>query len=287
MPPPATAKIRIGAWCVDPTAGQMSRGGKVIRVEARTLRLLVDLAEHAGEVVSIDDLLDRVWAGVIITPDSVYQAVASLRRLLGDDPRRPSYVATVPRLGYRMVASVAPWTDTAPAETRGARARWVAAGLAATLALLGVVLVLGQVARGRHAAAAAQSVASVGVLEILDLTDTMDQEIRVAEMTEGLIDKIGKNPRLRTPGPRSSYRLKGKHLSTVDAAKALGVAYLLDWSIHSAGPKLRIESRLMRGDTGFIIWTQTYVRPPGEMPQVEDDIASRLARSLAPDPGRR
>src|ERR1700759_3046182 len=99
---PTSAKLRIGAWCVDPTAGQISRGGDVVRLEARTLRLLLDLAQHAGQVVSIDDLLDRVWAGVIVTPDSVYQAVASLRRLLGDDPRRPSYIATVPRLGYRL-----------------------------------------------------------------------------------------------------------------------------------------------------------------------------------------
>ena len=43
------------------------------------MRLLLCLAEHAGEVVSIDDLLDQVWSGVTVTPDSVYQAVASLR----------------------------------------------------------------------------------------------------------------------------------------------------------------------------------------------------------------
>jgi transcriptional activator of cad operon len=280
-----SAKIRIGAWCVDPAAGQMSRAGKVVRVEARTLRLLQDLADHAGEVVSIDDLLDRVWSGVIVTPDSVYQAVASLRRLLGDDPRKPAYIATVPRLGYRLVAPVAPWTDSPLAPRRGRRAWWVGAALAAVLALLGAVLVFGQIARARHAAA--HAIASVGVLQILDLTDTMDQEILVTEMTEGLIDRIGKNPRLRTPGPRSSYRLKGQHLSTVDAAKALGVAYLLDWSVHSAGPRLRIETRLMRGDTGFIIWSQTYVRPPNEMFLVEDDIAGHVARSLVPDPARR
>jgi transcriptional activator of cad operon len=80
------------------------------------MRLLLCLAQRAGEVVSIDDLLDEVWSGVVVTPDSVYQAVASLRRLLGDDARQPAYIATVPRLGYRMVATVGPWVDesTAP-----------------------------------------------------------------------------------------------------------------------------------------------------------------------------
>ena len=72
------------------------------------MRLLLCLAEHVGEVVSIDDLLDQVWSDVTVAPDSVYQAVTSLRRLLGDDPKQPIYIETVPRLGYRMVAEVSP-----------------------------------------------------------------------------------------------------------------------------------------------------------------------------------
>ena len=75
------------------------------------MRLLLCLAEHAGDVVSIDELLKEVWSGVIVTQDSVYQAVASLRRQLGDDAKEPAYIATVPRLGYRMVATVSPWAD--------------------------------------------------------------------------------------------------------------------------------------------------------------------------------
>ena len=86
--------LRVGAWCVNPAAGQISRDGETARVEARTMRLLLCLAEHAGEVVSIDDLLNQVWPGISVSPDSVYQAVASLRRLLGDDPKQPTYIAT-------------------------------------------------------------------------------------------------------------------------------------------------------------------------------------------------
>jgi len=107
--------LQIGAWRVDPRTGQLSREGEMVRVEARTLRLLLYLAQRAGEVVSLDELLDQVWSGVVVTPDSVYQGVASLRRILGDDPKQPTYIATVPRLGYRMVANVGPWVDGAEA----------------------------------------------------------------------------------------------------------------------------------------------------------------------------
>jgi transcriptional activator of cad operon len=78
---------------------------------------------------------NQVWPEVTVTPDSVYQAVASLRRLLGDDPKQPSYIATVPRLGYRMVATVSPWTDQPVAPIASpAIPRWKWATTAAVLA---------------------------------------------------------------------------------------------------------------------------------------------------------
>ncbi|MGA2852281.1 MAG: winged helix-turn-helix domain-containing protein [Terracidiphilus sp.] len=109
---PASTALLIGAWRFNPASGEISREGETIRLEARTLRLLLCLAVHSGEIVSVDALLDQVWTGVNVSQDSVYQAVASLRRLLGDDPRQPTYIATVPRLGYRMVAKVEPWVES-------------------------------------------------------------------------------------------------------------------------------------------------------------------------------
>jgi len=289
MNSPATVKLRIGAWCVDPIAGQISRGGEVVRVEARTLRLLLDLAGHAGEVVSIEDLLDRVWAGVIVTPDSVYQAVASLRRLLGDDPKDPSYIVTVPRLGYRLVAEVGPWADRplSPMSRPPARTLTVLAMVAvAGLVVLAAALVSQQSAGDRRAAAA-QPV-SVGVLPFLDLTDTMDQEALVDDMTEGLADRLSKDPTLRTPGFRASFELKGKHATLADAARRLGVAYVVDGSLRKSGDHVRVAARLMRADNGFVVWSQTYDQPVGDLPALQSAIAGGVAAALAgrrPRPG--
>ena len=113
MKPPTM--LRIGDWFVDPVSSQITRNGEMLPLDVRSMRLLLCLADRAGDVVSIDDLLDHVWAGVSVTPDSVYQAVASLRRVLGDGPRQPTYIATVPRLGYKLVASVAPCVNQDPA----------------------------------------------------------------------------------------------------------------------------------------------------------------------------
>ena len=64
-----------------------------------------------GQVVSVEQLLDQVWKDVIVTPNSVYHAVATLRRILGDDAKNPTYIANTLRRGYRLVAPVVPWTD--------------------------------------------------------------------------------------------------------------------------------------------------------------------------------
>src|SRR5579862_9127568 len=110
MPAPMDTPLRIGEWRVDPSLDQITQGGKTVKLEPRAMRVLVCLAEHAGQVVSVDQLFDAVWKDVVVTPDSVYQAVAGLRRALGDTTKEPAYIANVLRRGYRLVAPVSPWT---------------------------------------------------------------------------------------------------------------------------------------------------------------------------------
>jgi transcriptional activator of cad operon len=271
------------------------------------MRLLICLADRAGEVVSIDDLLEQVWSGVIVTPDSVYQAVALLRRLLGDDPRQPAYIATVPRLGYRMVANVSPWVDQAVAPaaenltesihdtTRGGstgghnRQVWTLISAGAVLALALVVgFVLygklgGTVVRAASAQAAALGQNSVAVLPFLDLTsESMDQEYFADGMTEELIDRLSKIPGLRVPPPTSSFYFKGKKVPIADIAKSLGVAYVLDGSLRKSGSTMRVAARLVRADTGFVVWTETYDRRMDDGLKVQDDIAGEVIRALGP-----
>ena len=286
--------LRVGAWCVDPTAGQISRNGETIRVDARVMRLLQYLAERSGQVVSVDELLDRVWSGVVVTPDSVYQAVASLRRTLGDDPRQPTYIANVPRLGYRMVAPVSPWVDpvstgelqnaTDPsARSSPNRRRMLLAGVALGLVLLAAsVLFIGRGADDATAVtpATGTSPSSVAVLAFLDLTEEMDQEYFGDAMTEDLIDLLSKNQGLRVAPPRSSFAFKGKQATVGEIAAALGVAYVLDGSLRESGSTLRVTARLVRADGEFIVWSQSYDRPLDDLPMIRDDIASHVVQAL-------
>src|SRR5579859_796284 len=108
MPEETIKRFRLGPWLVDPMLDTISRDGAVVKLEPRAMRLLSCLAKRAGEVSTIQELLDECWRGVVVTSQSVYQAVAQLRSALGDNPLNPTYIASIPRRGYRLVAPVIP-----------------------------------------------------------------------------------------------------------------------------------------------------------------------------------
>ncbi|WP_433972562.1 winged helix-turn-helix domain-containing protein [Tunturiibacter lichenicola] len=308
-----TTMLRIGTWCVNPTSGQISRDGETARLEARTMRLLLCLAEHAGEVVSIDDLLNQAWSGVAVSSDSVYQAVASLRRLLGDDPKQPTYIATVPRLGYRMVATVSPWTEepAIPPSTQAiapavypmpseieaidavplnapnlglhSRALW-AVGAVVCLAIAVDFLPRAHTANHSHeespVATPVQAQKFIAVLPFSDLTEGMKEGEFADGMTEELIDKLSKLPGLHVPSPTSSFYYRDKEMPVADIARALGVVYILDGSVRKSGARVRVAARLVRADNGYVIWSETYDRPFHDLLMVQDDIAGEVTKAL-------
>jgi transcriptional activator of cad operon len=301
----ATTQLRVGAWRVDPISSEISQGDQIVRIEARTMRLLLCLAERAGEVVSLDELLNQVWAGVIVTPDSVYQAIATLRRYLADDPKEPVYIATVPRLGYRMVAPVAPWIDT-PAcgmdrsseptaamavlpttgRTRANRRHgYVASVVVATIILATcAAYLIHKGATTRQLAAAARVSAprkSIAVLPFLDLTtQEMNEEYFADGLTEELIGDLSRIPGLRVPAPTSSFYFKGRKLAVADIAQQLGVTYVVDGSVRKSGNVYRVAVRLVRAANGYVVFTETYERPLGDLLSVQKSIAADAAKGI-------
>src|ERR1700722_18720334 len=97
---------RIGNWQVNPDLGEISRDDCRKKLDPRAMRLLVFLAERPGQVVALGELLDGVWGKSVVTPHSVYEAVAALRQALEDSSETPEYIVTLPRRGYRLIAPV-------------------------------------------------------------------------------------------------------------------------------------------------------------------------------------
>ena len=121
---------------------------------------------------------------------------------------------------------------------------------------------------------------SIAVLPFLDLTQGMREEEFADGMTEELIDKFSKIPGLQVPAPTSSFYFKGKQIPIADIARTLSVAYVLDGSVRKSGARLRIAARLIRADTGYVVWSETYDRPLHDILKVQDEIADEVTKAL-------
>src|SRR5260221_11750330 len=125
---PADTRLRVGDWTVEPDLNQLSTQGRAVKVEPKAMAVLLHLADRPGQVVGREALLSQGWPGVVVGDDSLTQVVIKLRKALGDDPDRPTYIQTVTKRGYRLVAPVLPAAEPAlfPAPRRARRARWMA-----------------------------------------------------------------------------------------------------------------------------------------------------------------
>lgn len=100
------ASYRFGAFSVDPTAYTLRYAGEPVPISPRPFDLLVHLLRNPERLVTKDELLDALWPGVIVTENTLTQAVSDLRRALHDTPGAPHCIETVPRRGYRWIAAI-------------------------------------------------------------------------------------------------------------------------------------------------------------------------------------
>jgi DNA-binding winged helix-turn-helix (wHTH) protein/Tol biopolymer transport system component len=86
----------------------LMRQGKEVPLPPRVLALLECLVEGPGQVITRQELIERVWRDAFVTDTSLAEAISFLRQALGDDPQNPRFVQTIHRRGYRFVAPVEP-----------------------------------------------------------------------------------------------------------------------------------------------------------------------------------
>lgn len=105
--------FRLGDWLVQPRLNRMKRGETEIHLRPKLMDVLVFLAQHVGEVVSKEEILESVWAKRFMAESVLSGLMAELRGVLDDDAREPRFLETVPKRGYRLVAPVEAEDDAA------------------------------------------------------------------------------------------------------------------------------------------------------------------------------
>jgi TolB-like protein/DNA-binding winged helix-turn-helix (wHTH) protein/Flp pilus assembly protein TadD len=288
----SSSVVQIGEWIVHPSLDSISRGAETQKLEPRAMRLLMCLANSAGEVVSVDRLLMEVWAGVVVGSASVYETVAQLRKILGDVNPKPTYIATVPRKGYRLVATVQ--RGSAPAQTPQApvnfrktvmpRRVWVVVGsFVVALALIAAYFLGDKPWLSKHETMVAGTVVSdksIAVLPFADMSEKKDQEYFSDGLAEELIDQLGNTPGLKVIARTSSFSFKGKSDDIPTIASKLNVANVLEGSVRRSGNHLRISTQLIRADSGQPLWSETFDREFKDVFTIQDEIAAAVVSAL-------
>jgi TolB-like protein/DNA-binding winged helix-turn-helix (wHTH) protein/Tfp pilus assembly protein PilF len=285
--------VQIGEWRVHPALDSISRGSETQKLEPRAMRLLLCLANSAGEVVSIDRLLTEVWAGVVVGPASVYETVSQLRKILGDVDAKPSYIVTVPRKGYRLIASVlrgsasADTPEAAVLKPKTARPRldWVVAGALVAVLVLAAAYLWGDKVWQRPigkllATSVLVSDKSIAVMPFADMSEKRDQEYFSDGLAEELIEQLGNTPGLKVIARTSSFSFKGKSDDIPTIASKLNVANVLEGSVRRSGNHLRISTQLIRADSGQPLWSETFDREFKDVFTIQDEIAAAVVSAL-------
>jgi DNA-binding winged helix-turn-helix (wHTH) protein len=102
----AGPRVRIGACLVHADLDRVVTPDREVALEPKAMAVLMYLAHHPGQVISAGELIEAVWQGRPMGDNPVYHCIAQLRRALGDHSRAPTYIATVPTKGYRLIAPV-------------------------------------------------------------------------------------------------------------------------------------------------------------------------------------
>ena len=117
--PTLSAPFRVGDWVAEPMVNQLTRGETVRRVEPKVMEVLACMAAVPGETVTKDEFMAEVWTGTVVTDDVLARCISELRKALGDKARSPSYVETIRKRGYRLIAAVDTDVEASPVEGAG------------------------------------------------------------------------------------------------------------------------------------------------------------------------
>src|SRR5215469_8236130 len=168
--------LSFGTFELDLAGRELRKGGALVKLQSQQLQLLALLAERAGEVVSREEIRRALWDDntFVDFDQSINFCVNKVRDALGDDPQSPRYIETVPRKGYRFIASIAeaPPEPAVASATETRTRRWLM-GAVATVALVAIALTARAVMPSNRAV---KPIGSLAVLPLVNLSHDSEQD---------------------------------------------------------------------------------------------------------------
>lgn len=241
--------LRFESFELDVRSRELRKGKQRIRLQEQPFEILRLMLERPGDVVTREELARHLWPkGTFVDFEhSLNAAVKRLRAALGDDADNPRFVETLPRRGYRFIASLRDGE---------------------TVAILPVM---------------SDYKARLAVLPFANLSGDPAQEYFSDGLTEEMIQQLGRlcRGRIAVISRSSSNVFKGTGRRAREIGDVLRADYLLEGSVRREGDRVRITAQLVETRSEAHLWTDAYERSLTDCLSVQAEVAARIARSLA------
>lgn len=290
------------AFHLDHANHTLWRNEERVPLAPKPFDVLSYLVEHAGRVVGQDEMLEALWSETYVNPEILRKYILEIRKVLGDRPDNPEFIETVPKRGYRFIATVIDERPPEPPDlsqpdaveeqvefapvaseqqrSSGKHRSWNLAILSAVAIILATAVGGGLLFKRKGPTAPALNDPSVAVLPFEDLSAGKDQEYFSDGLTEQLTHNLARIPGLKVVAKSSTFQFKGKNADARVVGQELGVANILEGSVRRQGNHVRITAELIKVDTGFELWAQTYDREIKDIFAVQDEIALAATEAL-------
>ena len=286
-----------GSFRLDTAERLLWRNGETVPLTPKAYETLVVLVKQSGHVVGKDELMKEIWPDTFVEEANLAHNISLLRRALGESPSEQQYIQTVPKRGYRFVASVqesdreetesviweqpaankdaaaAPHASSAEHLISEIKHRWRVALLA--LATLVVALASISYFTGDHGA-----VDSLAVLPLENVGGNPDTEYLSDGITESLINNLSQISSLRVMARSTVFRYKGRETDPQEVGRELGVKAVLTGRIAQRGETLVMQADLVKVEDGSQLWGERFNRRTSELLAVQEEISREIAEKL-------
>lgn len=280
------SEFRLGDLRVDPQTGDVTGPGRRVQLDPKVMGVFAMLAERAGQVVPREDLISRLWPGVVVTDDALSRCLYDLRQELaaagGSDEYR-ALVETLPKRGYRLngVAESIEHPATANHNARRGPWLWTAAVAGIITLVAGVLLSLDREGVDpAPASATPRAVPRIAVLPFDDMSEKRDQQFLADGLTEDILNRLTRSEGLDVIARTSTFALRDQSLDIAEIARRLEVTHVLEGSVRRTGDRIRVTAQLIDAADSGHLWSETYDRDLGDLFTIQDEISMTVAAAL-------
>ena len=289
------AAYKFGQFTLVPSQKRLLSEREVVPLGPKVFDTLVLLVENQGRLIPKEEFFKALWPNSVVEEQALAHNISQLRKVLRDPAEDPEFIETVPKRGYRFIASVRASREPAEVNASPAPSGAVPSPMQprqrphrAVLAVLAGMLVLaaGMSAyvyfprTGREAARALPTIHSLVVLPLENLSGDKEQEYFAEGMTDALITDLAQIGSLRVISRTSAIQFKGSRETLPQIGRDLNVDAVVEGTVARAENRVRITAQLIEASSDHHLWAKSYQRDLKDILALQDEIAMDVAEQV-------